>query len=115
MHRYAVGQRGSDAVAHLDMVAIDQNLAVRAEFDASERTVSTAAVILADAGDAGTDQDLAVLQAGFFFRTLPPDRMHFELVQDLGRTHRDNVPVAHHGPAILLQRIAPPELDRIER
>ena len=41
--------------------------------------------------------------------------MLFELVQDLGGADRDGIGISHHGPAVRLQRIAPPELDRVER
>ena len=77
--------------------------------------VRAGAVILGDAGNAGADQHAARLQARLLLGALPPDRMHFELVQDLRRAHRHGVGISRHGPAVLLQRVAPPELDRIER
>ena len=55
----AVRERGADAVAHLDMVAEDRDLAVGAELDAAERAVRAGAVVLGDAGDAGADEPIA--------------------------------------------------------
>ena len=115
MDRHAVSQRSSNAIAHLDMITTNRNATVRAEFYPPERGIPSGAVALGDAGDAGADQDSAVLQPRFLLRTLPPDRMHFELVENLGRANGGDIRVAHHGPAIRLQRIAPPKLDRIER
>ena len=41
--------------------------------------------------------------------------MLLELVENFRRAHRDDVGIAHHGPAAGLERVASPELDRIER
>ncbi len=112
---HTVGKRGSDAVAHLHMIAIDRDSAVRAEFHTPERTIRAGAVVLGDAGNAGTDKSSVLLRTGFFQRALLPDRMLFELVQNLGGANRNAVRISRHGPAIRLERIAPPELDRIER
>ena len=114
MCRDTVGERGADAVAHLDMVAIDRDPAVAVDFHASERAVGAGAVILGDAGHAGADEN-AALRARFFLRPLLPDRMRLELVENLRRADRDAVAIAHHGAAIRLERVAPPELDRVER
>ena len=54
-----VGERGTDAVAHLDMVAIDRDPAVAVDFHASQRAVRAGAVILGDAGHAGADENAA--------------------------------------------------------
>ena len=46
---------------------------------------------------------------------LLPDRMLLQLVENFRRADRDDVRIARHGPAAGLERVAPPELDRIER
>ena len=51
-----VGERGTDGVAHLDGVAADDDPAVAVDLDRAERTVGAGAVVLGDAGDAGSDQ-----------------------------------------------------------
>ena len=79
MDRHPVSQRGSDAIAHLDMIAMDRNVTVRAEFHPSKRAVPTGAVTLGDAGDTGADEDSAMVQPCFFLRALSPDRMHSSL------------------------------------
>ena len=40
--------------------------------------------------------------------------MLLELVEDLRRAHRDDVGIAGHGPAVLLQRVVAAERDRID-
>ena len=65
MERDPVGQRGADAVAHLDMVAMDGDAALRADFDRPSEQSAAGAVILGDAGDAGADQDPVVCPRAF--------------------------------------------------
>ena len=88
---------------------------LRIDFHASQRTVRAGAVILGGAGDAGADEDPALRRARFLLRALLPDRMLLELVENLRRADRDAVRISRHGPAAGLERIAPPELDRVER
>ena len=77
--------------------------------------VGSAAVILGDAGHAGADHDPGLLSARFLRRALLPDRVLLQLVENLRRADRDAVGISRHGLSAGLERIAPPELDRIER
>ena len=56
-----------------------------------------------------------LLAARFLFGALLPDRMLLQLVQNLRRADRDAVRISRHRPAAGLERVAPPELDRVER
>ena len=113
MARDAIGQGRPDAVAHLDMVAVDRDMALRIDFDRAQRAVRTGAVILGDAGDAGADED-AALRSCLLPGAVAPDRMLLQPVQDLGRADRDGVGIAGHRPAADLEGIAAAKLDRIE-
>ena len=84
------------------------------KFNASHRAIAAGAVVLGDAGDAGADEN-SLRRSGFLLGALLPDRMLLELVEDFRGADRDGVGIAGHGPAVRLQRVAPPELDRIER
>jgi hypothetical protein len=89
--------------------------ALRIDFHGPQRTVRAAAVILGGAGDAGADDDPALLPARFLVGALLPDRVLLELVQNLRRADRNTVCVSRHGLPAGLERVAPPELDRVER
>ena len=80
----------------------------------SEQSAS-GAVILGGASDAGADEHPRLLAAGLLLGTLLPDRMLLQLVENLRRADRDAVRISRHGPAAGLERIAAPELDRVER
>src|ERR1700693_2719696 len=97
------------------MIAADGDAALRIDFHSSQGTVRAATVILGGAGDAGADDDPALLPARLLLAALLPDRVLLKLVQNLRRADRDTVWNAGHGLAAGRDRVAPPELDRIER
>jgi hypothetical protein len=111
----AIGGRCPNAVAYLDAVTADRDPAIRRDFDGSQRTVPAGAVVLGGTCDADTDEKSRLLSACLLVGTLLPDRMRLQLVQDLGGADRHAVSVSRHGPAAGLERIAPPEFDRVER
>ena len=113
--RHPVGERRPDAVAHLDVIAMDRDPALRVDFHRPSEAVRAGAVDLGDASDAGADEHAGLAPARLLLGPLPPDRMLFQLVQNLRRADRDGVRISRHGPAALLERIAPPEFDRVER
>jgi len=115
VHCDPIGERCSNAGAHLDVVTMDGDPAVGSNFDRCERTVASGAVVLRSASDAGTDENSPLLSARLLLGPLLPDRMLLQLVQDLRRADRNDVGVSRHGPAAGRERIAAPELDRVER
>src|SRR5262249_59913652 len=78
----AIGYRCSNAGAHLDVVTMDGDPAVRREFDGCQRTVASGAVVLGHASDAGTDEN-SLLCARLLLGALLPDRMLLQLIEDL--------------------------------
>ena len=110
-----IGGRRPNAGAHLDVVTMDGDPAVGIDFDGCQRAVASGAVVLGGASDAGTDENSRLLSARLLLGTLLPDRMLLQLIQDLRRADRHDVGVSRHGPAAGRERIAAPELDRIER
>jgi hypothetical protein len=94
MGRHPVGQRRADAVAHIDVIAVDGDPASRVDFHRRLRAVRSGAVILGDASHAGADDDPALLAARFLLGALLPDRMLLQLVQDLGRADGDDVRIS---------------------
>src|ERR1700733_12671432 len=115
MGPHAVGQRRADTVAHVDMIGMDGDPALRVDFDRALRAVRAAAVVLGGCGDAGTDGEPALLAARSLLRALLPDRVLLDLVQKLRRADGNTVSVSGHDPAAALERVAPPELDRVNR
>src|SRR6202167_3396595 len=115
MSRHPVGQRRADTVAHVDMIGMDGDPALRVDLHRALRTVRAAAVILGGGGDAGTDGEPALVAARFLLRALAPDRVLLDLVQKLRRADGNAVSVSRYDPAAALERVAPPELDRVER
>src|SRR5579872_5698456 len=111
MGRHPVGQRRADAVAHIDMIAVDGDAALRVDFHRALRAVGAAAVVLGGGGDAGADDDPALLPARFLLAALLPDRVLLDLVQNLRGTDGDNVAVSSRVPVTGLERVAPSELD----
>src|SRR6266853_5507454 len=105
MGRHPVGQRRADAVAHIDMIAVDGDAALRIDFHRAQRAVRAATVILGSAGDAGADDDPALLPARFLLGALLPDRVPLDLVQNLRRADRDAVWISGHGPTAGLERV----------
>ena len=89
--RHPVGKRRPDAVAHVNVIAVDGDPALRIDFHPAERTVRAGAVILVGAGHAGADSDPALLPARFVHGALLPDRVTLELVENLRRADRINV------------------------
>src|SRR5579863_2144238 len=114
MRCHPVGQCRADTVAHVDMVGMDGDPALRVDFDDALRTIRAATVILGGDGDAGTDGEPALLAARFLLRALAPDRVLLDLVQKLRRTDGITVSVSGDDLAAALERVAPPELDRVE-
>ena len=110
--RHAVRHGGSDAVPHLDRIGMDGDAAVRVERHPGARGIGAGAIVLDAAGDAGPDQD-AIGSAGFLRRAVAPDGMGLELVEKLGRPHRDGPRIAVHREAAGPEQIAAAELDRI--
>src|SRR5689334_12552724 len=108
MSRDAIGERGSDAVADFHDVTMDRDVAVGIDLHRPERAVRARTVILGGASYAGTDRNSA-FGAGFLVGPLPPDRMAFQVVQDLRRADRDRIGIPRHRAAARLQRVAPPE------
>src|SRR5215475_3645713 len=94
---------------------MDGNPAVGSDFDGSQRTIAAGAVVLGGAGDAGTDENARLLSPRLLLGALLPDRMLLQLVQDLRRANRHAVSVSCRSPAAGRERIAPPELDWVER
>ena len=86
--RDPICHRGADAVSHLHAVAVDRDAAARVDLDRAERAVRAGAVILGAASHAGAD-DKPLLCPRLLFGALPPDRMLFQLVEDLRRADRD--------------------------
>src|ERR1700726_2929472 len=111
MGRHPIGQRRADAVAHIDMIAMDGDPALRIDFHRAQRAVRAATVILGGAGDAGADDDPALLPARLLLGALLPDRVLLDLVENLRRAEADNVGISGQVPAAGLERVAPPELD----
>src|ERR1700732_5471797 len=111
MGRHPVGQRRADAGAHIDMIAVDGDPALRIDFHRAQRAVRAATVILGGAGDAGADDDPALMPACSLLAALLPDRMLLKLVQNLRRADRDSVSNAGHVLATGRERVAPSELD----
>ena len=110
-----IGYRCSNAGAHLDVVTMNGDPAVGINFDGCQRTVASGAVVLSRASDAGTDEKSRLLSARLLLGALLPDRMLFQLVQDLRSADRHDVGVSRHRPAAGRERVAAPELDRIKR
>src|SRR5262245_61930716 len=79
----AIGRRRPDAGADLDAVATDGNPAVGSDFDGSQRTIATGAVVLGGTRDAGTDENSRLLSARLLVGALLPDRMVLQLIQNL--------------------------------
>src|ERR1700738_1119424 len=105
MGRYPVGQRRADAVAHIDMIAVDGDTALRIDFHRAQRAVRAATVILGGAGDAGADDDPALLPARFLLGALLPDWVLLDLVQNLRRADGHTVCVSGQGLAAGLERV----------
>jgi len=82
MGRHPVGKRRADAVAHIDVVAVDGNPTLRIDLHRSQRAIPAGAVILGGARDTGADHHPA-LRARLLLAALLPDRVLLELVQDL--------------------------------
>src|SRR5262247_3284919 len=110
-----IGGRRPDAVAHLYAVTADGDPAIRGDLDGSQRSVPSGAVVLGDTRDAGTDESSRLLSACLLVGTLLPDRMLLQLVQDLRGADRHAVSVSRDGAAAGLERVTPPEFDRVER
>ena len=85
MERHPIGQRRADAVAHIDMIAVDGDPALRIDFHRALRAVRATTVILGGAGDAGADGEAALLPARFLLGALLPDRVLLDLVEKLRR------------------------------
>src|SRR5215831_20860060 len=103
---HPIGGRCPNAVADLDAVTADGDPAVRRDFDASQRTVPSGAVVLGGTRDAGTDKNSRLLSARLLIGALLPDRMLLQLVQDLRRADRHAVRVSCQGPATGRERVA---------
>ena len=93
---------------------MDRDVAGRIDLHHAERTVGARTVILGGASHSGADDD-STLRVRFLFDPLPPDRMVFQFIEDLRRADRDGVRISGHHATAGLQRIAPAELDRVER
>src|SRR5262249_32337199 len=115
MRRDSVGRRCPNAVANLDAVARDGNPAVGTDFDASQRTVPSGAVVLGGTRDAGTDENARLPSARLLIGALLPDRMLLQLIQDLRGADRHDVGVSRHGAAAGRERVAAAGLDWAER
>ena len=81
---HPTGDCRPDAVAHLGAVAIDGNLAIARDFDGTERSIASSAVILRRTGDAGTGEN-SRLTARLLLCTPRPDRMLLKFIEDFGR------------------------------
>ena len=113
--RHPVGERRPDAVAHLDVIAMDRDPALRVDFHRPQRTVRAGAVVLGDASHAGADEHARLACRGLSLRR--------------AAARSDAAPACPESPACgprrctdcpswsgrRLERIAPPEFDRIER
>src|SRR5262249_13829099 len=63
MRRDPIGDRCSNAGAHLDVVTMDGDPAFGVNLDGPQRTVASGAVVLGRASDAGTDENSRLLSA----------------------------------------------------
>ncbi len=91
MRCHAVGERGADAVAHLDGIGMDRDPAVRVDLHRAQRAVGAGAVVLGRAGHAGPDQRSRLARARLLRGAVAPDRVRLELVENLRRAHRNRL------------------------
>src|SRR5204863_457482 len=85
---------GNDNGAHIGLIAVDGDPALRIDFHPAQRAVRAATVILGSAGDAGAGDDPTLLPACFLLGSLLPDRVVLDLVQNLRRAEGNAVCVS---------------------
>src|SRR5262249_48826590 len=105
----SIGYRCSNAGSHLDVVTMDSDPAFGINLDGPQRTIASGAVVLGRASDAGTAQNSRLLSACLLFSALLPDRMLFQLIQNLRGADRNDVGVPRQSAAAGRQRVAAPE------
>src|ERR1700736_2167567 len=84
--RDPVRQRRADPSPHPDVIAVNGDATIGADLHPAQRAIRSSTAILGGASDAGAGES-ASLGARFLLSALLPDRMSFELVQNLRRAN----------------------------
>ena len=115
MGGHAAGGCRSNAVTHLGAIAIDSDLTIGRDFDGSQRSIASGAVVLGRTGDAGADENSRLLSTRPLLARCVQIGCFSSLSRISGARIDDDVGISRQIAVARIERIAATEFNRIER